>query len=324
MRREPMGDVAGCVASAAAVWLIAAAQAIGVGQGPDGLRQRLVAGWPRAGRVEIVVRNPAAPAEEGRYRAGYDFASGSWYYIDGDGEKVLGRDAGGVYAGKPNLEGVATTEEPEAAWKDSFLDPFFPGIYLRGALSRPECVRTVEKTGDGWTVIFAFPRGLRDWRIERLPPEDVKRLGGIEAAHFEHRVTLDDRLFVRTFEDVRAGRTRRFDAAPGGPPGFEVLTGQNGNMDGWLVESLNWMPEGNGPGFERGAVLERAVKERLAKRPVRTFATKPDGSVAGDRPRGIGPEPNWSAGARWMPWVVVGVGFVAIGLFAWWRRRSGA
>jgi len=310
----------------ATAWLLGASAPADEAEGdPAALRRRLVEGWPRSGCVRVVVRNPAAPAGEGRYLAGYDFATGAWYYIDGDGEKILGRDAAGeVYVGKPNLGGVATTDEPDAEWKDSFLDPFFPGIYLRGALSRRECVRTMERTSDGWVVVFAFPRGLRDWRIERLPPEDVKRLGGPDAAHFEHRVALDDRMFVRTFEDVRAGRIQNFDAAPGGPPGFQVLTGQDGNMGGWILESLAWMPEGDAPSFDRGAVLACAVRERVAKRPVRTFAANPDGSVAGERPRGIGPEPSWSAGARWMPWVVVGVGFIAIGLFAWWRRRSGA
>ncbi len=287
------------------------------------LRNQLVEQWPTRGSVHVVVRNPKAPSSEGLYYAGYNFANGAWYYIDTDAEKVLGTDtSGSTYSGKANIDGVSTVNEPHPEWKDSFLDSFFPGIYLRGALGRVDGLRSIQKVPTGWQLTFAFPRGLRDWRIEHLPAVDIERLGGAAAAHFEHRLLVDNNLLVTSFEDVHGGTKRAFDQASGSPPGFQVLTGAYSNMDGLILESVRWLPAGDEAAFEPKSVLDKAISDRVNRRPVRQFATNADGTPIGDRPIGVRGSATESPvlGSRAM--FIAGAVLVTLGIAAWWRNRS--
>lgn len=298
------------LAASACAWL-GVAGGTGAAAGDEGaeLLRRLVSGWPASGAVIATFED-----EWNVVAVGYEFRSGAWFLdqtLQVSGIDPTGRFFSGEPRGKIRLD-----PRPPHVGMDAVLDPFFPQLFLRGVLGRPDVVREVRELPEGgWEVVASLPRGSREFLAAELPATEVSRWGGPEKLHRDVRTRVNPDLTVSQIR-VEDGQNLTFDRDPGSPPGFQVVNRCTGR-DGLRLTDLRVSEAAATDSFTAEAV-ERASRDRrgAARTPVATVSTAP--------PRGTIPmAPGAGGGGRsWIAYVAAGVVLCVIGALLWYRRHA--
>ncbi|MCL4741249.1 MAG: hypothetical protein KJZ54_03510 [Phycisphaerales bacterium] len=258
--------------------------------------------------------------------SGYDAATGAWYHAS-DG-RVWGVDANGVMFANTRRNGrVQRWEGSPLEVHDSLIERTFPDVTLHFIADKAEHAERIERAPDGgWSVTFRFPlanRQLFGWTPSGDFVPDRKPL--------VYHINGEGRLTAVEFAESKNTYVYEYvedDSLP-----FAVVRRYGKNW-GWTPSDIRLAGSSPADEFSMSAVVDRAERAGALDHGIRwsvastsnassvsTANTGSGGAAAASRP----PAPPFPEAPKRpsIHWPIVGVGavFVAVGIYAWVRRR---
>lgn len=258
--------------------------------------------------------------------SGYDAATGAWYHASAG--RVWGIDANGVMFANTRRNGpVQRWEGSPREVHDSLIERTFPDVTLRFIAANSEHATRIERARDGgWSITFRFPLGNRQM-FGWTPPGDFTPA----TKPLVYHINGEGRLMAVEFAET--GNTYVYGYVEDERLPFGVVRRYGKNW-GWTPSDIRIAGEAAAEEFSMGAVVERAVRAGALDHGVRwtVAATSNASSVSatnagsgGDVPASRPPAPPFPEAPKRssFDWPIVGVGvvFVAVGIYAWVRRR---
>lgn len=287
------------------------------------LREKL----PQRGAVTVVYKD-AGSGDIGI--CGYDIATGAFYGCYHGSVSIRQTDGTLFHNPKPYTHVREWTESPSGIG-DDVVDKAFPSVILYDIASDPASAESIQKQPDGgWIVSYMFYASNRTLTEDlfkgdfRPPKKRVRyhispeaRLTSIEYEGSEVIMSYADTSSVlpvtQHFGAGKGWDLVSCESFAGGNPGaFEqdtVLAAVD--EAGILDDTIRWAPPGTTPTQDPQPDGDRA------KRGSPTSAARPD---AGSDPIPVLPKSKGPARFS-LPVVGAGVVFVAVGVYAWIKRR---
>ncbi|GMV72177.1 MAG: hypothetical protein DYG93_08705 [Leptolyngbya sp. PLA2] len=289
---------------------------------PDELRSWLKERIATRGAVHFVADSDGSDHVR---MSGYDAATGAWYHASGG--RVWGVDANGVMFANTRRNGrVQRWEGSPREVHDTLVERTFPDLTLRFIEANAEHATKIERARDGgWSVTFRFPLGNRqmfDWNPGGDFVPDRKPL--------VYHINGEGRLTAVEF--AATGNTYAYEYVEDDTLPFGVVRRYGKNW-GWTPSDIRLAGPNPADEFSMSAVVERAERAGALDHGVRWSVastsntsnvspanTGSEDAAASRRPAPPFPEAPRRSSFDW-PLIGVGVVFVAVGIYAWVRRR---
>lgn len=321
----PPGFVRRVNALVACVVLCGATAAASAQSEAEELRAWLREYLPRKGAIHAVYE--AAETDHVSI-FGFDAETGAWYgsFLG----KLFAKDpAGALYKTSQPYGRVERWEGNPGEVSDTALDDPFPFVTLRFIAENAHRAERIRRARDGgWAVTYSFPlgdRNLLDWTPRgTYVPENRARI---------YHINGEGRLESIEWSDWDAD-PRIIIYADSEMSSFPIAA-SFGVHQGWRLAKVSYDRQPGAPEFSIEAVTERArsagILERVTRWSVASASSDPaqaaepsavaaTGAESSRRPAPPFPEAPRRSSLDW-PIVGVGVVFVAVGVYAWFRRR---
>lgn len=310
---------------AACLVLCCATSAVSAQSEADELRAWLREYLPREGAIHAVYESVKTDHVS---IFGFDAETGAWYgsFLG----KLFARDPeGALYRTPEPYARVERWEGESRGVSDTAIEDALPFVTLRFIAENAHHAERIERARDGgWAVAFRFYLGNRQmfgWTpTGNYVPEQRTLL---------YHINGDGRLDAYEWPDWGGNRTT-INYADNATTAFPIAA-SFGVHQGWRLAKVSYNRQPGAPEFSIEAVTERArsagILERVTRWSVASASSDPaqaaepsavaaSGAELSRRPAPPFPEAPRRSSFDW-PLIGVGVVFVAVGIYAWVRRR---